>query len=409
MVANRATLFRSAYSVAGVLLMFSMVGCGRKHGPGTVNRMTVGDTLFVENILPEDQTASLFSFEKDLEIGIAEGEDPYMLTGVDAIAADDAGRIYISHQIDGEIRVYDQQGIFLRRFGRRGNGPGEFNSNYWGLFDVRPVSGGMLTVEDLPQLKVFDQDGGYQRSFNFWLIPSSPERTGQVEFPALWFPDYGSLVTKWRGRYTVGKGAPVRLVIVDEKMKPLKWLPPLFDMDSLFREGTVVVPIPCSPTFLWTVTGSSHFVWAISQEYRLYQYDMEEDSWTTVTLNRDPERLSNEDVNNYKERFLDRIPESSRSRLEPALNKMPYPRFKPFFSELMGDDQGHIWVLRTVMAYWLGPYDVYTYDLFDSDGIWLGIVESPRQLAFVRSDHAYASGDKEYPTIERYRMIPVKQ
>lgn len=40
------------------------------------------------------------------------------------------GHIYIAQPLDGQIRIYDESGRFLRAVGRRGSGPGEF-TNLW--------------------------------------------------------------------------------------------------------------------------------------------------------------------------------------------------------------------------------------------------------------------------------------
>ena len=95
-----------------------------------------------------------------------------------------------------------------------------------------------------------------------------------------------------------------------------------------------------------------------------------------------------------------------RQTFEPLLNRMTYPNNKPFYNDLLGDDLGRIWVSRSSSSWDAGEQDQNLYDLFSSEGVWLGQVESPGQIMHVRGDHAYMRGTDEFPTLVRYRIVP---
>jgi hypothetical protein len=67
-----------------------------------------------------------FSGEVDLVIGQVEGPDELVFGRIGGLAQA-GGRIYVAAFQANEIRVYDESGAFLSRFGRKGGGPGEFD------------------------------------------------------------------------------------------------------------------------------------------------------------------------------------------------------------------------------------------------------------------------------------------
>ncbi|HSG82417.1 MAG TPA: hypothetical protein VLC48_09210 [Gemmatimonadota bacterium] len=68
-----------------------------------------------------------FSGEVDLVIGQVEGPDELVFGRITGLAQGADGRIYVAAFQANEIRVYDESGAFLYRFGRKGGGPGELD------------------------------------------------------------------------------------------------------------------------------------------------------------------------------------------------------------------------------------------------------------------------------------------
>lgn len=82
---------------------------------------------------------------------------------------DSRGRVYLAGPYASQILVFDSRGRFVRRIGRLGGGPGEFNGV--GSFHVGP--GDSLFVLDNPQsrLSVFSPDFEFVRSIPLALAP----------------------------------------------------------------------------------------------------------------------------------------------------------------------------------------------------------------------------------------------
>jgi hypothetical protein len=66
--------------------------------------------------------------EPDLAIGSMEGEEAYVFGRVSGLARDDAGRIYVADLHAHEVRVFGEDGEHRFTLGRRGGGPGELSS-----------------------------------------------------------------------------------------------------------------------------------------------------------------------------------------------------------------------------------------------------------------------------------------
>lgn len=112
-------------------------------------RLSLGDTA----AMAKDQPA--WSLVPDLRIGAV--EDPrYVLEAVRYLVVGPHGRVYAADPQAGNVLVFDRDGEFVRAIGRRGQGPGEFQTiSRIGLVGER------LWVADRlkSQITVFSADG----------------------------------------------------------------------------------------------------------------------------------------------------------------------------------------------------------------------------------------------------------
>ncbi len=100
--------------------------------------------------------------ERVLSIGVEEGDENYVIARIDDIAIDKNGSIYVCDFLDNCVRVFDRHGLFLRKIGRKGQGPGD-------LYGPNKVacSKGNVIVHDVGNRRicVYSYDGNYIRSF----------------------------------------------------------------------------------------------------------------------------------------------------------------------------------------------------------------------------------------------------
>jgi len=65
---------------------------------------------------------------EELSIGIEEGDENYILNRPGDLKVSDYGTIYILDWGDVNIKVYNKNGRYVRTIGRKGQGPGEFDT-----------------------------------------------------------------------------------------------------------------------------------------------------------------------------------------------------------------------------------------------------------------------------------------
>lgn len=72
-----------------------------------------------------DPGAPELEAEEALRIGGLEGEEPYLFSTLADVVRDGEGNYYVADEVAVEVRVFDPEGVYLQRFGRKGEGPGE--------------------------------------------------------------------------------------------------------------------------------------------------------------------------------------------------------------------------------------------------------------------------------------------
>jgi len=129
----------------------------------------------------------IFEGHVDLEVGEVDGDDQLVFGSIGGVVEDPDGRIYIADFQAHDVRVFDQSGDFLFRFGGAGGGPGELRGPCclaWGpdgLLWVRETEGArysafsVSTGEAVFESRIRSQHGGSRV-----LAPIRFDRQGRV-------------------------------------------------------------------------------------------------------------------------------------------------------------------------------------------------------------------------------------
>jgi hypothetical protein len=115
--------------------------------------------------LPEEDRALALRPTPVYAIGSAEGREWEMFSRVDQVAFDRADNLYVLDSGASRVVVFDRDGKFVRQFGKKGGGPGEFQA----AFGMTVLADGSVAVADLAarSYSLFGADGRYQRSAAF--------------------------------------------------------------------------------------------------------------------------------------------------------------------------------------------------------------------------------------------------
>ncbi len=111
--------------------------------------------------------------------------------------------------------------------------------------------------------------------------------------------------------------------------------------------------------------------------------------------------VTHEDREAVRQRYRDSSREESRELAE----KVPFPDQYPAFRMATMDDSGRIWVEHLPKGSFMRYEGPTTYDVFDSDGIWLGTQQFDFRFT-VSGEYAFRQyyAESGSPRLERFRL-----
>jgi len=127
---------------------------------GTIE--VVDGVAIVKNPILPLHKDDILTIEEDLSIGGAQGGEESLFGYISLIAVDNEENIYVADTKDAHIQVYDSEGNYLRTIGRRGQGPGEFNSIL--SFLITPNNELLVQDRSASRWTVFSLNGDYLKT-----------------------------------------------------------------------------------------------------------------------------------------------------------------------------------------------------------------------------------------------------
>lgn len=382
---------------AGLLLVVSplavLAGCateGETAGAGRWQAVTdtLGDTVVVRT-LQGSAWGGDARLVPEVEIGVLEGERPFMFGQIVAIAVGPDGAIHVLDRQVPEVRVFEPDGTFRGTIGRPGEGPGELRQPDSGLA-VLPDGRVLVRDPGNARIQVFAPDG---EPLDIW-----PHRGGFSTSTPLWVDRRDHVYTQilldptadigdWRmGLVRIAPdGTPVDTLPVPRS----GYEPPALEARMERGESRTVsrTAVPFAPSESWALHPDGYFVHGVSTAYRI-----------TLLRPDAPLRI---------ERLDSPVPVTAGERSEETTrvtrnlrtvdpewrwNGPPIPDVKPPFRSLHAGRDGRIWALvslpgvevedlahdprdpDSVPDRWREPV---AFDVFEPDGTYLGRVEGP--------------------------------
>jgi hypothetical protein len=169
----------------------------------------IGGVKVVKNLKTElEKSFKCLEFIEDLSIGVEEGEEDYMFSYPVAVNSDSKGNIYVLDYQECLIKKYDSSGVFMMRFGREGQGPGEFSNP--STMVITPQDEIYVGDYMSRKIEVFGSEGVYQKTMKVeFLYYFSVTRKKDLIVGYQFYDEEGM------GSYKVGKYDTERNKIVD--------------------------------------------------------------------------------------------------------------------------------------------------------------------------------------------------
>jgi len=337
-----------------------------------------GEVTVVKNPKEPMYKEPILSIREDWVIGGAEAEGEYAIAKPYGMAVDQGGNLYVLDLQDDAVKVYDNNAKFVRRIGRRGQGPGEIGG---ALSISLPKGANALAVLDIGnrRLTFFALDGRFLRSLplrRFWN-DVQVDSTGNI---------YAS--------ETVFK--PGERIDVLRKMNPdmSQVLVGIFDLPA--DES----PNPFKPRDRWILDDKDRLVYGDAKTYEIRYFDPKCKLVRRILRNWDPLKVTQKDIAEFRNR-----------RVPPGLSlPKDFPSHHSAYRRFFADDQGRLFVQT-----WERTHDnrMDIYDIFDAEGRFISRVPLARhsdlinpKIRIMRNGKLYTiEPDEEgYEVVKRYQV-----
>jgi hypothetical protein len=336
--------------------------------------------------------------EEDLVIGGDVEDENFNFMRIAALEVDDEGNLYVLDFRQCRIQVFNKDGDYLQTIGRKGEGPGEFQRP--SRMYLSPD--GKLYVIEFRKIHLFDREGTYEKS----IIPETP-------ILGMSIAEEGSILGR---SYTYGdEGRSFDIILMDSEGKKVETITSFPDPSVILTQavsgGAISMggPPPYSPGLSFCSLSEGLAVYGYSSEYTLFVVNSSGEIIRRIEKEEERQPTSKQEEDEYVKDRLER----SRARAggikwsEGDLRKLyKFAEYKPFFSNIVKDDEGHLFLLKPKSV--LNPEEDTYYDMFSLEGFYIYKVKihmvNPR---VIKKGYIYTFGedpDTGYYEIERYRI-----
>jgi len=318
----------------------------------------------------------VFSLEEELIIGEEDKDNEPLFIDISSVRVDYEENIYVLDSKACQIKVFDKNGKYIRKIGRKGQGPGEMRLPT--MMDI--ISEKEIMICDLPNNRISFYSlqgellkevskGTYFRLYN--PIPDSNRNF------------IGSM------RFRIEEKS------VDELMKFDSNFRLLFTIDKLeyTDEPNVIYRFP--PFIFFTVLEDDKVLWGNWLNYHLQIANEEGRVTRKIIKDYDPVIITDEEKErDIKERFGDAV--------VPPDSKLIYPKYYPAFYHLSTDDEGRIFV----QTFERTEEGSHYYDIFDSEGKYIAKIPLKVRPRTWKKNKLYTIEEDEegFQMVKRYKV-----
>lgn len=370
-------------SIAGpTIALLVSAACGgpasEQSGDWVVERDTVGDTIVVRTLSGSVWGVPM-ELNIDLSIGTLDGDSTLMFGSIQAMTVDADGGIYAFDSQVPALRYFNARGEYVRTLGREGSGPGEYRDAALGLA-VR--SDGRVVMRDPRngRLNVYEPDG---TPSDHWPVAS-----GLFTSNAMVLDSRDHIYLKiLLGRPERNKPWPIGLLHYDATGELVDTIPPPAIAGEPTDAGGTFLP-----SKVWALSPQGAVVVGTNDKYA---FELRRPDGTVVRIERTVERVSLEPGERAEHEAVSEWTRRNRAQFRTA-DIPPVPATKPFYRGLYPGERGRVWVRRYTTAEktkasaaepdpsqrpaltWREPT---VYDVFESDGTYLGEVHVPARMS----------------------------
>ena len=322
---------------------------------------------------PRPGGPSKLVLKEELVIGEEKVPDGYLFAELRSIGVDDEGHIWTLDWEDIKMRVFDKDGNLVSTFGRKGQGPEEWeNPN---RMIVTPDGTGV--VLDLNKLTFYSRDGRCLKE----------QSTARAQFFRFKFDSKGNL---YGDSLDFGDKMILRLVKFDPDLNPVVTLA---EVEEPFTPGAINA---FTVLILSHVTEDDRVIWMTNAKYEFHILDPKGKLIRKIVKDYEPRKVTARD----RKQILD-----DRYGNDPYRSQIVFPDEFPSVYYFIGDAAGRLYA----QTYDEDGKGGWWYDVFDEEGRCITRFSLPKdEMPFVVKDgklYAMIQEDEEgRPLVKRYAM-----
>jgi hypothetical protein len=411
---------------------------------------TIGDTVRM-TISGGERESETRSMQEEFRIGALKGQPEYSFTSVSFVAVASDSSFYLLETRPPAIRLYDARGVFVRPYGREGQGPEEYSPSSNGI--IAGANDELILYDYGNQrVAIWSRDGAQHRAW-----PSAAVGVGPIPSPAGLAVDYrGHLLLRANFQLSAADSALVGRpsgpgllrramdgTVIDTVRVPRldRWPKGSISAgDPAHRVTRLMPPTPYSRAYMFAWSPLGFLVTGESDSYTLELHRTDEPPVRVQRLMAPVAVSADEHVDLTMRAEYATLAGASRARslgIQEPPPRPPVPTQKQFITTFHIARDGRIWVrvsqtgvkerLDSAAATQPGP--VFTdgsvkpppppefawpepnmYEVFEADGRYMGRVLLPRgaelRAAYGERVWAVVKDEMDIPYIARYRVSP---
>jgi len=372
--------------VVSIVLFISVfttfASCGKQESGWDGTSKERNGVIIVKNPNNPIYKEDILVLEEELSLGKKEGEKEFMFTRGLSIDIDKHENIYVLDKVSAEVRVFNKKGEFLKSFGSRGQGPGEFqNPQFMQILNNQEM---IIWDPSTYRFLIFSLEGEYLRKIStsrlaYPLNPVKRDKKGNlIAFMIPPPPMGGPELVKLNNKFE-------RLMTIARKEKS----------DSRQRREFKVM----EPSLYCAVFKDDSVLWGNSKKYELQILNPEGKLVRKVIRICKPVKITEIEKKDLEERY-------SRTSVAKYGFKPIFPKHYPFFQDISVDEEGRIFVLTFERVSMEERF--YYLDIFDSEGRYIGKTPMKKRLSglFWKKKKLYTIEEDEdgYQSVKRYKV-----